>query len=672
MSNTASGTGRLAWGILGTGAIAKVFADALPQAANARLVAVGTRGQATPELEQRFPGARIVSGYDALLADPEVEAVYIATPHPSHAMLAIRAAEAGKHVLCEKPFAVNAAEAEAAFAAARRAGTFAGEAFMYRFHPQIEALVELIRAGEIGEVGLVRSTFGFAGSFAESHRLLADEHAGGGILDVGSYAMSMARLVAGAASGKPFADPVKVSGAGRLGTTGADLVAVASLSFADGVVAQLSCSVALNQDNTVEVRGTKGRITLLNPWMAGGKSGEEAVLVVEPNGAEARRISVPHGQNTYAREIEAVGEAVRAGATEYRAPGMSQADTLGNLRALDAWRASIGQSYSFERVESARPPLAGRPVRFERTGTIPTRAMPGVEHPVSAVALGLASFTSATQAFAVMDAYFEAGGALFDTSAHYGANGLADRHLGAWIDSRGVRKEVSLIAKGAHTPLCYPDVIGRQLGQSLERLKTDHTEIYMMHRDNEDVPVSEFVDAIASEIRAGRVGAYGFSNWTLPRFDAARAYARDKGLPLPTALSNNYSLAEMLEPVWAGCISVSDDASKRWLADGSVGVYAWSSQARGFFTDRSGPDKTGDRELVASWYNDRNFERKRRAEEFGRRLGRSATQVAVAYCLHQPFPVVPLIGPLAVGELDDSLGALAIELTPEDVRWLEA
>lgn len=663
---------RLAWGILGTGAIAKVFADALPKAANARLAAVGTRGQPSPELEQRFPGARIVSGYDQLLADPEVEAVYIATPHPSHAMLAIRAAENNKHVLCEKPFAVNAAEAEAAFAAARRAGTFMGEAFMYRFHPQIGVLLELLRAGEIGEVGLVRATFGFSGRFADDHRLLADKHAGGGILDVGSYAMSMARLVAGAAIGEAFADPVRVSGAGRLGPTGADLVAVASLQFADGLLAELSCSVALPQDNTVEVRGTKGRITLLNPWMAGGKSGEEAVLLVEPDGGEARRITVPDGQNTYAREIEALGEAVRAGATEYPAPGMSRADTLGNMRALDGWRAAIGQSYSFERLENARQPIAERPVRFARTGRMPERRMPGVERPVSALAMGTASFLNATQAFAVMDGYFEAGGTLFDTSAHYGANGLADRHLGAWMTSRGVRKDVAVIAKGAHTPLCYPDVVGRQLAQSLERLRTDRAEIYMMHRDNEDVPVGEFVDAIAREMGKGRAGAYGFSNWSLPRFDAARAYAEGKGLPVPTALSNNFSLAEMLEPVWAGCVSVSDAASKAWLADGRVGVYAWSSLARGFFTDRASPDKTENKELVASWYGPRNFERKRRAEELGRRLGRTATQVALAYCLAQPFPVVPLIGPLTVGELDDSLGALGIELSSEDLRWIEA
>ena len=128
----------------------------------------------------------------------------------------------------------------------------------------------------------------------------------------------------------------------------------------------------------------------------------------------------------------------------------------------------------------------------------------------------------------------------------------------------------------------------------------------------------------------------------------------------------------MLEPVWAGCVSVSDDASRERLRRGDIGLYAWSSQARGFFTDRAGPDKRENAELVRSWYSERNFERRRRAAELGEKRNRSLNQMALAYCLHQAFPVVPLIGPLTPGELSDSLGALEIELTPEEVLWLEA
>ena len=153
-----------------------------------------------------------------MLADPDIDAIYIATPHPFHAEWAIKAAEAGKHVLCEKPMALTAFEADAMIHAARKAGTFLGEAFMYRLHPQTERLVELVRTGAIGEVRMIKSSFGFAmPGFQPEHRLFANDLAGGGILDVGGYPVSMARLIAGAAAGKPFAEPDKVAGTAHLG-----------------------------------------------------------------------------------------------------------------------------------------------------------------------------------------------------------------------------------------------------------------------------------------------------------------------------------------------------------------------------------------------------------------------------------------------------------------------
>ena len=255
----------LRWGILGTGTIAKTYADALLHAEGASLAAVATRGPTTSVSTERFPGARIVSGYEALLADADIDAVYIATPHPSHVHWAILAAEAGKAVVCEKPIGTSAAEAGAAFEAARKAGVFMMEAFMYRFHPQIQRLIELLRSGEIGEIRLIEASFGFDKAFQAEHRLYANDRAGGGILDVGCYPMSLARLVAGAAVGKPFLDPVKVVGAGRFAETGVDAVAVASVEFPGGILAQLSTSVALAQENKVRIVGSKGRIELDQP-----------------------------------------------------------------------------------------------------------------------------------------------------------------------------------------------------------------------------------------------------------------------------------------------------------------------------------------------------------------------------------------------------------------------
>ena len=223
---------KVRWGILGPGSIAKAFAGGVAGSRTGTLAAIATRDPGKAGLAETFPGARILAGYDALLADADVDAIYISTPHPFHAEWAIKAAEAGKHVLCEKPLALTAFEADAMIHAARKAGVFLGEAFMYRLHPQTLQLVELIRSGVIGELRMVKSSFGFAmPGFMPEHRLYGNDLAGGGILDVGGYPVSIARLIAGAAAGKPFAEPDEVVGTGHLGQSGVDEWASALLHF---------------------------------------------------------------------------------------------------------------------------------------------------------------------------------------------------------------------------------------------------------------------------------------------------------------------------------------------------------------------------------------------------------------------------------------------------------
>src|SRR6185437_100127 len=183
---------KLRWGIIGPGAIARDFRDGVKDSRQGRLVAIATRDPKKPGLADQFPGARIHAGYDAILKDPEVDAIYIATPHPGHAEWAIKAAEAGKHVLVEKPIALSAFEADAVFEAHRKAGTFAGEAFMYRLHPLTKKLGELVASGTIGDVRMIQTSFGFQiPAFKPEHRLFANDLAGGGILDVGGYPVSM-------------------------------------------------------------------------------------------------------------------------------------------------------------------------------------------------------------------------------------------------------------------------------------------------------------------------------------------------------------------------------------------------------------------------------------------------------------------------------------------------
>jgi aryl-alcohol dehydrogenase-like predicted oxidoreductase len=470
--------------------------------------------------------------------------------------------------------------------------------------------------------------------------------------------------------GKPFLEPEKVSGVAHLGQTGVDEWASAVLKFPNGIIAEVSCSIMANQDNTLRIIGSEGRLEVKDFWFASGhKGGTGKIEVIKPN-SEPQTIDVEEKGWLYSFEVDAAGDAIRAGRTEFTSPGMSVADSIGNLRVLDQWRASVGLEYEVEKATRRTVNLAGAKVSLGKS--VPMRQIPGVSKPASMVALGFEFFPNFASASLTLDAFYEVGGNLFDTAYVYGA-GKTESIFGDWHTSRAVpREEIVLIGKGVHSPLCYPDMIAKQLDQSLNRLKTDYVDIYFMHRDNTDVPVGEFVDAMDAEVRAGRIrGPFGGSNWTRERMDEAIAYAAKNGKAAPGALSNNFALAEMLDPIWAGCVAASDDSWKAWLNANQMPNFAWSSQGRGFFTDRAGRDKLDDEELVRVWYSDRNFARRERAIELAEKLGRSPIHVALAYVVAQPFPVIPLIGPRTIAELEDSLSALDIKLTPEQVKWLE-
>ena len=460
---------KIRWGILGPGSMARSFAGGVAHSRTGTIVALGARNPGKAGLAAAFPGARILDGYEALLADDGVDAVYISTPHPSHAEWAIKAAEAGKHVLCEKPLALTAFEADAMIHAARRAGTFLGEAFMYRLHPQTLKLVELVKSGTIGEVRMIKSSFGFAmPGFLPEHRLYANDLAGGGILDVGCYPVSMACLIAGAAAGKPFVEPDKVVGAAHLGQSGVDEWASALLHFPGGIVTEVSCSISLAQDNVLRILGTKGHIEVNDFWVAGGeKGGTGEIRIIRQDGEEVVKVKEP--QWLYAFEVDAAGEAILASRQEFAWPGMDWADSLGTLRVLDKWRTAIGLEYEIEKPAKRLDTISGRRLRTDGTA-IGKRAIPGLPKPASRLALGFEDFRTFSSGSILLDAFFEAGGNLFDTGYVYGA-GYTETLLGQWLRNRGVREQSVVIAKGAHSPLCYPDVIGKQLAQSLDRCR---------------------------------------------------------------------------------------------------------------------------------------------------------------------------------------------------------
>lgn len=327
---------KLKWGIIGTGAIARQFAKGLIESKTGYLAAIGSRSETqAKKFAADFP-AHCHNSYESLLDDPDVGAVYISTPHPMHAEWTVRAAHAGKHILCEKPLTLNHAEALAVVEAAQKNGVFLMEAFMYRCHPQTAKLVELIRSGVIGEVRIIRATFSFAAAYDLKSRLFDRELGGGGILDVGCYCTSMARLIAGAATGKNFEEPVEISGASHIGTESkVDEYAVATLKFPGDILAQLATGIRLDLENNVRIVGTAGSILVPSPWFCSGDNGFSKIILFKHGLPEEVVIETDRG--IYAIEADHVAEHIAA----RQSPAMPWADSLGNMKTLDAWRATI-------------------------------------------------------------------------------------------------------------------------------------------------------------------------------------------------------------------------------------------------------------------------------------------------------------------------------------------
>ncbi len=339
---------KLKWGILSTGRIARTFARDLRESRTGELIAIGSRTQeAAEQFGEEFGVQYRYPTYAGVLENPEVEAVYICPINPPHAERAIQAAEAKKHILLEKPFTVNAQEAEQVIEAARRNDVFLMEAFMYRCHPQTKRLVELIREGAIGQVRIIQATFSFYAELPVDSRILEARLGGGGILDVGCYCVSMCRLVAGAAMGRDFAEPIELHALGRLREDGGvDDFTVAIAKFPGDVVAQFSCGVGVEQDNTVRIYGTEGHIFLREPWVP-GPEGQPACIHLRKRGEQkGQEILVTDGRRLYTIEADLVAENIAN--RQAPPPAMTWEDTLGNMRVLDRWRNAIGLIYDFE------------------------------------------------------------------------------------------------------------------------------------------------------------------------------------------------------------------------------------------------------------------------------------------------------------------------------------
>lgn len=319
-----------------------------------------------------------------------------------------------------------------------------------------------------------------------------------------------------------------------------------------------------------------------------------------------------------------------------------------------------------------------------------------VDGRVSRLVLGSMVFSTEKQDLTneLLDRWIEVGGTAIDTARVY-ARGTSEEAFGNWLQSRGCRDQVVVLGKGAHHDSqtferrVNPAAIHEDVATSLRSMQLDKIDIYVLHKDDPDVPVGPIVEALNEEHAAGRIGAFGGSSWTHQRIAEANAYAEAHGLKPFSVSSPNLALAVPNEPMWVGCVSLSgDDEALTWYQRNQMPVFAWSSQARGFFSGRYAPEMAG--ELTAklphfddqppperdrlnvfrTYFSETNWERYRRAESLAQEKGRTLQQITLAWVLHQPLNLYALIGPATVDELDNSLGALDVVLSEDELAWL--
>jgi xylose dehydrogenase (NAD/NADP) len=304
------------WGVLSTANITKKL---LGSGHDQEFVAVGSRDLARAQAFARENGlARAHGSYEELLADPEVDAIYNPLPNSLHVEWSIKALEAGKHVLCEKPMSRHAAEVERAFDVAEREGRVLAEAFMWRHHPQLARARELLAAGDVGELRVIRAAFAHFAADPDDIRLQADLE-GGGLMDVGCYCVSGCRALASAAPERVYAEVIPG------GHGGVDVALTATLRFPGDVLAHFDCGVSYLGGDHLEAVGTDGSLFLDDPW-----HGREPVIELRRNGS-VERIEAGSA-NSYALELADFEAAVRG----QHDPLLGRADAVAQARVIEA------------------------------------------------------------------------------------------------------------------------------------------------------------------------------------------------------------------------------------------------------------------------------------------------------------------------------------------------
>lgn len=311
--------------------------------------------------------------------------------------------------------------------------------------------------------------------------------------------------------------------------------------------------------------------------------------------------------------------------------------------------------------------------------------IPGNPKPISRLVQGTAFVNSgnAADAMSLFDAVLAMGCTAFDTAHAYGG-GQSERILGEWMQTRGVREQVFILSKCGHPnqdrTRVTPFDITADLHDSLARLRIDTIDLYLLHRDDLTMPVGVIVETFNEHLQAGKIRAYGGSNWSAARIQEANTYAAAHGLVGFAASSPQFSLAVPAKPPWPDCLSVSGEpgrADRAWYAAQPMPLFTWSSVAAGFFSGRFTPDNLDtftywlDQVCVETYCTPANFGRLQRTSQLAAERGLTSMHIALAYVFNQPLDVYALVGSRSAEEFADNARAITCQLTPDEIAWLE-
>jgi len=311
-----------------------------------------------------------------------------------------------------------------------------------------------------------------------------------------------------------------------------------------------------------------------------------------------------------------------------------------------------------------------------------TVKLPGNDKPLSKIVMGtmIIGLNNYAESAALLDNAMRVGINAFDIAYVYGG-GDSERAVGKWMEERGNREDVFIITKGAHPAgrsKVNPEDITADLTESLSRLRTDYIDAYLLHRDDPEKPVGPIMDILHEHCKAGKIRAFGGSNWTHERIAEGNAYAAAKGQTPMTVSSPNYGLCEQVDDPWGpGCVTISGktgEAGREFYKKSGIPVFAYSSLGRGLLSGRVTRENYKellDGAALKAYAHEVNFARLDRARELAGQKGVSVPQIALAYILHQPFEVFPIVGTASEKELEETAAVIDITLTEQECAWLE-